>query len=414
MNPWLHTFFANGTVVASGLVSSVLAARLLGVEDRGLLAALIFWPHFIAGVGSLGLNEAIAIRIARSGHTSTLTSTILALSLALALVLAILGVWLLPLVLGSIGSEHLLFAQIYYSTFLPLTFIAMNLLAVSQGQLAFREFNYQRVVQAAAYPVLLVVFWLTGYLTVESAAIAILAGTGVVAADRIRLVAPWRESWPSVREAGALMAEGARLHSSSLVMMLGAQIDKMALIYFSSKLELGLYTVAIVAAGTAQSLIVRTYVNVTLPRAAKSGLNQRAFDEVLPPLRRLFVFIGLSSLVLILAMPIAIRVVFGNEYLGAVPYAQVLTVACAFSGVKQALLYLLRSWSINRPGVLGEGGSALVLAVGAIPVLQQWGVIGLAFLVLVAHAVGFFVLFYFALCHTGLTLGRLIGAVHKG
>lgn len=414
MNPWSHTFIANGAILASGLASSVLAARFLGPEDRGLLAALIFWPHFMAGVGSLGLNEAIAIRTAKSGSASTPTSTILALSLALTVVLGCIGVWLLPSLLGSQRQDHLLFAQIYYLAFLPLTFVAMNFLAVSQGKLRFSEFNRQRVLQAAAYPVLLLAFWLTGHLTVETAALAVVAGTGIVAAVRLRLAKPWRESRPTVHEAAALLAQGARLHTSNLVIALSTQIDKMALIYLSTNVKLGLYAVATVAAGTAHSLIVQTYINVTLPTAAKSGINKESLREASLILRRLFLTLVSSSIVLILAMPIVIPIVFGDDYSGATEYAQILTVAFACTGMKRALLYLLRSWSMNRPGFLAEGCSALVLAIGVVPVLQRWDAIGLSLLVLTAQASGFLVLLYLALARTGLTVGQLTVPARDG
>src|SRR5438874_957623 len=47
----LGTTFA---ILGMGLISGALLARLLGVHDRGLLAAVILWPSIVAYLGDLG------------------------------------------------------------------------------------------------------------------------------------------------------------------------------------------------------------------------------------------------------------------------------------------------------------------------------------------------------------------------
>jgi O-antigen/teichoic acid export membrane protein len=409
VKPWRHTFLANGAIFASGLASGVIAARLLGAEDRGLLAAIIFWPHFVAGVAAMGLNEAIAIRTAKSGATESLRATTLALSLALALPLGTIGLLLLPHLLGESRQVYLPFTQIYFAAFLPLSFVAMNLLAIDQGEFRFHSYNIQRMIQAVAYPVLLVVFWIAGYLTVENAAIAAVAGTGIVALIRLWQAWPDLKNKPSLQEAAELLSQGTRLHATNLVMFLSMQIDKMALVLFSNDRQLGLYVVAVTAASAVQSLFVQTYLNIMLPTAAKSGSDLKNIETILAPLRRLFILILASTFLLILIFPYLLPLVFGKEYISAAPYAQVLAVAFALVGLKKAFVYLLRSWSKNRPGILGEGLTSLILIAGAYPSLQMWGVMGLSILILLAHAIGAFLLLYFLLKTTALSPRRMIG-----
>lgn len=409
VKPWRHTFLANGIIFASGLASGVIAARLLGVEDRGLLAAIIYWPHFVVGVTAMGLNEAITIRTAKSGITNSLRATTLALSLALALPLGIIGLLLLPFLLGESRQTYLPFTQTYFAVFLPLSFVAMNLLAIDQGEFRFHRYNVQRVIQAVAYPLLLVVFWQAGYLTVENAAIAVVSGTGIVALVRLWQAGPGLKNKPSLQEAGELLIQGTRLHTTNLVMFLSMQIDKMALILFSNDTQLGIYVVAVTAASAVQSLFVQTYINIMLPTAAKLGSEPKNIEDILVPLRKLSVLIVASSSLLILVLPLILPLVFGKEYVSAVPAAQVLAVAFAFVGLKNVFIYLLRSWSKNRPGILGEGLTSLILVAGAYPSLQMWGVMGLSFLMLLAHALGALLLLYFFLRTTSLSPRRVIG-----
>lgn len=409
MKKWRHTFITNGIILASGLVSGVIAARLLGAEDRGLLAAIIYWPHFLTGVAAMGLNEAIVIRIAKSGITDTLRFTVVALSLAIALPLIVGGWFLIPLLLGESRKAYILFTQVYLAVFLPISYLAMNLLAIDQGEFKFHQFNTQRIIQAVAYPLLLVAFWLSGYLTVENAAIAIVAGTGFVALTRLWQVRLSLKESPSIKEASGLLVQGARLHATNLVMFLSMQIDKMALVLFSNDKQLGLYVVAVTAASAVQSLFVQTYLNIMLPTAAKSGSDLKNIETILAPLRRLFILIFAFTCLLILIFPYLLPFVFGKEYISAVPYAQVLAVAFALVGLKKVFVYLLRAWSENRPGILGEGLTSLILIAGAYLSLQIWGVMGLAILVLVAHAIGALLLLYYLLKITALSPRRMIG-----
>lgn len=414
MKPWRHTFLTNGVILASGLASGVIAARLLGVEDRGLLAALIYWPHFVAGVAAMGLNEAIAIRTAQSGTSNSLRATTMALSLGIAMPVGIIGLLLLPYLLGESRHAYLPFTQIYFVAFVPLSFVAMNLLAIDQGEFKFHSYNVQRVIQAVAYPVLLVALWLTGFLTVESAAVAVVSGTGIVALIRLWQAWPGLRTKPSLEEARELLIQGVRLHATNLAMFLAMQIDKMALVLFSNDTQLGLYVVAVTAASAAQSLFVQTYINIMLPTAAKSGSGSENVEVILGPLRKLMVLIVSATILMIVILPFVLPMVFGREYGAAVPYAQVLTVAFAFVGLKNVFIYLFRAWAKNKPGILGEGLASLILVIGAYPVLQIWGVMGLSFLMLLAHALGALVLLFFLLKTTGLSARRVFGFARWG
>lgn len=409
MKPWRHTFLANGIIVASGLVSGVIAARLLGAEERGHLAAITYWPHFLAGVAAMGVNEAITIRTARAGRTGTLNATTLALSLALALLVLAAGVPLLPLLLGESRHTSVVFAQVYFAAFVPLTFIAMNFLAVEQGEFNYRSFNLQRIIQAAAYPLLLIVFWLFGALTVRSAAVAVLAGTAIVAVIRLWKAGARLNARPSLAEGWDLLAQGGRLHAANLFMFLAMQVDKMALVLVSNDLQLGLYVVATTAASATQSLVVQTYNNVMLPAAAKGGDGRENVASILATLRRLASLLFLTTAIMIIALPLLLPVIFGGEFSAAVPWAQVLAVAFAFVGLKNVLIYLYRAWGINKPAILAEGLASLILFAGAYPVIRTWGAFGLTALVVVAHASGAMLLLASFMRHTKASMRQLVG-----
>lgn len=357
----------------------------------------------------MGVNEAITIRTARTGATGTLRATTLALSLTLALLVVAAGVPLLPLLLGPSRQASLAFTQIYFAIFVPVTFVAMNFLAVEQGEFNYRSFNVQRIVQAATYPLMLLGLWLVGSLTVRSAAVAVLSGTALVAFIRLWQVGAKLNVRPSLNEAWELLAQGGRLHAANLAMFLAAQVDKMALVLFSSDLQLGLYVVANTAASAAQSLVVQTYNNVMLPAAAKGGGGRESVTAIAGTLRRLVTLLFVTTVLMVVALPFLLPTIFGAEFSAAVPYAQVLAVAFAFLGLKNVLIYLFRAWEVNRPAIVSEGLASLILLAGAYPVVRTWSALGLAALVLVAQASSTAFLLLWFMKYTKIGMRQLVG-----
>ena len=75
MKTWQETLVTNGIIFGAGLVGGVLVARFFGPDDRGILAAVLYWPHFLAGITSLGINESLVVTVARDGFSRRLAAT---------------------------------------------------------------------------------------------------------------------------------------------------------------------------------------------------------------------------------------------------------------------------------------------------------------------------------------------------
>src|SRR5215510_5738094 len=106
VRPFASTAAANGALAVVGLVTGMLAARLLGPEGRGQLAAAQAWPWFLVTLGSFGLTEAIAYFVARSpSRARAALATGLLLAVPFTLVAVAAGLWLLPRMLRGQGTE---------------------------------------------------------------------------------------------------------------------------------------------------------------------------------------------------------------------------------------------------------------------------------------------------------------------
>lgn len=64
LRPFLGTLATNGVIVLVGMATGILAARLLGPEQRGALAVLLFWS---AGNLRMTYGARVAIACADAG-----------------------------------------------------------------------------------------------------------------------------------------------------------------------------------------------------------------------------------------------------------------------------------------------------------------------------------------------------------
>ena len=387
MKTWQETLVTNGIIFGTGLVGGVLVARFFGPNDRGMLAAILYWPHFLAGLTSLGINESLVVNVARDGFSRRLAATACAVSLGLALLVVAVCVPILPLLLGKTRLDYLHFTQWYMLVLLPCSFLSINLLAIEQGRMNFRSFNGQRILQATVYPALLIILWLAGYLSIESAALAVLSGTVLIAGQRLWHFRGALVARPDFACTRRLLSQSWRLHSVNVARALASDLDKMLLVFFAGNAQLGYYVVALTAAGAMPSLLAQTFNNVMFPTAAKAGKDGNP-AMVIKPLRHFALALALSSVVMALALPWLTRLVYGQEFTEAGRYAQILIFAFAVKSLRLVVIYLLRSWHVHRVALYGEAATALTMVVGGYPAIHVFGVTGLCCLLLFAQIAG--------------------------
>ena len=385
---WTKTFGANGAIFVFGLVGGVIIARSLGTEGRGALETLTYWPHFLAGFAALGLNEAIAIRVARERIRPRLVATTFILSIGIATLLGLVLIVLLPFLMHGSRAAQVPAAMLYMAIFLPATFLSQNLLAISQGNLDFGRFNAQRLVQSALYPVMLLAFLLAGKLDVGTAAISMLAGTVVVSLLRMWDVKGELLRKPAWSDARGMLSTGLKLHLASMAMFLSSQIDTMILVNFGTNHELGLYVAALVFGRTGIGLLVQTFITIALPKMARAESLHRHRAELLRQLT-ILLFVSLVAVVVgAVLLPIVVPLLMGQNYVDAVPSGRILLLAFAVAGMRKAMIYILRSRLTNLPAIIAESATAILIAIIGYFSFKSYGLVGLSATVLLANIAG--------------------------
>jgi O-antigen/teichoic acid export membrane protein len=161
---WLLSFLTNSGVLVAGLVTGVIAARVLQPEGRGLLAMILFWPQLFASLGLLSLNEAVTYAVGKQpGSERFIVPAACVVGAIGGFSVLAAGLFLLPELLGhDRAAEHSL-ASIYLLFLVPLTVASQVILGADQGLQRYGLFNIARLTPSVIYLLCLLVLWILNY-----------------------------------------------------------------------------------------------------------------------------------------------------------------------------------------------------------------------------------------------------------
>ena len=383
---WLGTLGASGASALVGLATSILVARLLLPEGRGLLATAIFWPAFIASLGALSLPGAITYQAAVNRGRSEvrhLAPTVLWLSVALSFVLSLLGLLILPRVIDN--SALLTVTAWYLVMFMPFHLVACGLVALDQGRMRFARFNLQRVLPAAIYLVGLCVAWGLGKASVGAVLACQLVG--VISTALFIVAIRGRELWafPSLKIGTEFLATGIRFHAANVFTVVCTQIDTLVVVSLYSATEVGLYAVALGLAGVPMQLFLGAFSSLLFVRVSEANEADEKNRLIAQSVRYATLFLAATAIGVAALAPLLIPALFGSAFRASVHLAQVLAFTIAVSSLRD--LYTLglmgfRDWKIRI------GAELVMIAVFVLGILSlsPLGIIGVPIALLLANA----------------------------
>lgn len=372
------------------IVSGVLVARMLGVENRGHLALLTVLPLILAVFGGLGLPLATTFEVAREPSIARpLLRSLAGFIGAQTLVLTLLHGVLLVLLVGR-RDYDVKMAALFSVAAVP-AFVALQLgLAVLQGQQRYRVLNVLRSTPAVLYAGLALTLFFVG-----SGTLPVLTAGFVMCwliVGILTLVLAIRGSQPAAASQGIpprsqLIKFGVRSVLGSASPTDGAGIDQAVVGLFLSARALGLYVVAAAFMNlsrlVAQSIGLVAYPNVAGRQDPADATRAMWRFTALGVLAGLLI-----TVVLELTIGHLIVLLFGESFRDAAGVAQILLVAAFFFGARRVLSEAARG--ANRPliGTIAEVASWAVLAPALIVLTPLLGLDGVASAIAVSSAVG--------------------------
>lgn len=375
---WNFSAYFLGKLVI--LITTAILARLLAKSDFGLVAVAVVAINYLSVLKDLGLGVAL---IQRKGGVQEAANTVFTINLFLGLVLSALIIPLAPFVAAYFRDPQV----IPVLRWMGISFIINALGSVHTNWLV-RDLDYRRKLVpelggALTKGVISIGLATLGY-GVWSLVFGQIAGA-IASVILVWIILPWRPRLTVDRGlAGSLMKFGASVTLIDIITQITDNIDYVIVGRFFGLVPLSIYTLAYRL--PEMLLIGNLWVMGGVVFPAFSSLQDRPEElrrGFLASVRVVELFAVPICLGLLIAADPIVRVVFGDQWLEAIPILRVLALyAWVYSlGYHVGGLYK----AIGRPDILLRLSLlTLVIILPALLIGARFGIIGVAFGHLVA------------------------------
>ncbi len=317
----LATFGSRLILLGLALIGSIMAARFLGPEGRGLLALVLLLPDFAKTLGLFGFDQANAVYAGlEPGRRRALVGQSAVIGFVLGSIIALAcAAWL---AFGAVGMRAMIHGPLWLYMLplatIPTVLVAQYWGAVLHGMNRIVLINTVDVVIKSITLVLFLVF--VGSLrlgvvgAVWSDAIMSVADLFITAYLLIRLNIGVRPSFDT-----GLFIQTARFalpaYFSTVLTYLNYRVDQFIIAVLLTPIELGYYVIAV---GIAERLWMLTgaVAGPLLPHLTNSPDRDPAVAAVAS--RHVLVWMGAACLLVFVFCDVAIRLLYSAEFMPTV------------------------------------------------------------------------------------------------
>lgn len=379
MKDLLYTGFAHLIIALSSLGSGILAARLLGPEGRGELAAVFLYPQIAAALTTVVLVDAVVYWTAqRSAPPGQIFASACALILMIGIPVAAAGILLAPSLYAGHRPEVVFAASLYFGHVL-LGALGLTAAGMFQGALRIGIWNGCRIAVTVFYPAFILIFLIMGRVTVTEFVIAQLLANAALLIGVGAMIR--REGWTGWKPDPALMRRFAiyvlPILSGVGLATLNGRLDQIFIERSLPAESLGLYVVAFAAAGLVSNFTSLLSVLAFPKIAARTEPAQKAV--VLGRFLRLAVAVATAgTVVMYLLSDWLLAVLYGDAFLASAPLLRILVLLTLPMAAKAILIQGCKAYDRLRPIGRTEGIALAVNAVALLILLPRLGVAGAA------------------------------------
>ena len=388
-------FFANAFTLLSGVLTSLLTAWALGPQGRGDLAVIVLWPNVVALLVGMGLPQAHRYYLARQPE---MLSMLFSNSLLFALVFGVaalgLGELIVPHLVGVRSPEVMWLVHAYLIN-IPLALLYDLMVGFLEGAREFRCSALARVIFFGIQSVAYLTLWLTGHLTLESAAftmiVAQVANTFTALVSVMYVLRPkWKPGWSEWKMA---LSYGLRYHPGVVTAFTTLRLDQLLLGGMASSLEIGLYFIA-VRLSEITTVLASSVADVLMPEVAACDRVEESIRMLTKSLRQTIYVYLLVLIPLMLGAPLILRVAYGAEFLAATSTLRLLLIASLIWSAGAIVISGLNG--LGHPGLstIARLASAIVTVFALLEWLPKYGIVGAAFSSLLGYSVMLIVALY--------------------
>jgi O-antigen/teichoic acid export membrane protein len=371
-----------------GLMSGLLAARLLGAHGRGELAAIQTWPMVLAMLTSAGLPEALTFWCAREPERSReWVLTAVAITAGITAIVATLGYAALPFLLSAQSPETIHMARVYLWILpvLALTGISFN---VVRGLGHLRTWNAMRCAPGVLWLAIMVTAPLTDGSGAATIALRFMVLLPIVCVALLLSMnrdvsGPYRVSGDSARR---LLRFGLPCTLTAVPQIFVLRLDQLFMAAFLPAQALGLYAVGVAWAGVTL-MVAQGVGHVLFPRVAAASDGAERARIIRSALKDVVIVIAFLVPALLVVTPFLLPRLFGADFIAAVPAAAILVVAAGVASFNGVVEEALRGLGQPRIAMHAELAGLAVTVPALVVMLPRFGVIGAAATSLAAYVV---------------------------
>ncbi len=381
-----------------GMVSSIILARCLGPEGRGIYALAMLLPSLIINLGNLGIGPATVYYVARREfRPQVVLGNNILLSLAISGICVIAGL-ITILFFGETlfpGIPHLF---LLISLFLiPVEIVFSNVRHIFLGAQRIKEYNYVQIVHSLinCLFIALALLWLRSWVI---GAIIAVVGAWFIADILIFWFAKKMSGGVSFALSFSYIKKtidyGFQAHLANIMGFLNYRIDMFLVNGFLGPVSVGFYSIGV---GLVEKLwlISQAAATVLFPRVAAETEEQKRVEFTALVARTVLWLTLIGGLFLVICSRWIITILYSKDYLPA-------------TGALQALLTGIIALSAGRVlgnDIAGRGRpilnayrgivSIIINVVLNILLIPRYGIVGAAWATTFSYTVSFFMSIFF-------------------
>lgn len=388
----LGTALANVVIAGIGVLSGIFAARWLGPEGRGALAAVQALPLVVAGLSTLGMPEAIAYRLASDERgRGTAFGSALTMSVLAGAILGCATFFALPWYLPSGKAYEIGLAQ-RYLWIIPLSGLLNTFMGSLRGMNRLQAWNAIRVLPGVMWLLALVA---SSWLRLDVKTLLTLQLTGLAAIGLLvmppiclRGVGAWRVE---TEESRKLLRFGVPVTLAVAPQLVGMRFDQLILARVSDVREIGLYAVVVTFGGLV-SIGTTAIGLVVMPEIARCHDRDRRRRTIRTAMTLSLLGAGGGTVFLLTVGRAMIPAVFGSSYGAAYDAAWPAILGCGVLALNGVSGEVLRG--LGQPKLVLQTEIGTLIAVAAAVSLLPNGPMGVGTGMAIGQSVG--LLLYFS------------------
>lgn len=355
------TSIANAVIMICVLASGILVARLLGPEERGLLAAMMLWPGLLTSLGAFGLHQSVVVLMTRPQPDISAPELLVmahSIGIVVAASTALLFFSVAPLFPEVRAPPLYVFCSIVAAS---IAGNALNSLHHARGR--YTLYNTIRVQQSVLYALVALFLY---YLNLQSVDLLMAgyAATLLIPAVFCTFSISLKPKWPTLAQYTLLLRTGILFQVPALLAIAMAYTDRVLVATLYASDIVGHYFVAYAWTGAAVVAAAQPVQIVLFQKVAKNITGRPPLLAAMRASGILGVAVALVSAVSIALAPTLIPLFFGNEFIFAATIAASLQAAAALVFFRSALIELSILTPLRGQQYLSDGVTIAVFLTG--------------------------------------------------